>query len=156
LKNTVRVAPAILFAFTSVACQGTSNPLVFPTSVAPDSSSSSAVATTSLSGASWRLVEINGQKALASVSVTAIFGEKSPLSGSGGCNRYAGTATANNGKLVVSPLASTRMYCGETGVADQEDAYFSALAKATGYAVVGSELRLSPETGDATLVFARE
>jgi hypothetical protein len=48
------------------------------------------------------------------------------------------------------------MYCGEAGVADQEDAYFSALAKVTGYSVVGAELRLSAETGKTTLVFVRE
>jgi heat shock protein HslJ len=147
---------AVLFAFVSVACQGASSPLVAPTAAPSESSSSSTAAISSLFGGTWRLVGINGQKALASVAVTAVFGSENSLSGSGGCNRYSGTATANDGKLTVSPLAATRMYCAESGVGDQEQAYFSALAKATGYAVLGTELRLSPEKGDATLVFVRE
>jgi len=156
LKNTVRTAAALLFAFTSAACQGSSAPLTTPTAPIPDSSASSTAATSSLFGATWRLSEINGQKALPNVRVTAVFGAEKSLSGSGGCNRYAGAATANDGKLTVSPLATTRMFCPEPGVADQEDAYLSALSKATGYVVADAELRLTAGAGGATLVFARE
>ena len=88
--------------------------------------------------------------------MTAVFGAEKSLSGSGGCNRYAGAATVNDGKLTVSPLATTRMFCPEPGVADQEDAYLSALSKATGYVVADAELRLTAGAGGATLVFARE
>lgn len=155
MKNTVRVVVATLFALGSAACQGGSTSLVAPTA-ASGSSSNVIAAASSLFDASWRLVEINGEKALPNVSVTATFSGGSALSGSGGCNKYFGSATVTDGKLAVSPLGSTRMYCGEAGVADQEDAYFKALANVTGYSVVGAELRLSAETGKPTLVFVRE
>ncbi len=153
MKNTHRIAGAILFAFTSVACQGTPGSLTTPS--APSSLDGS-VAASSLLETSWRLVEIDGQKALESVPVTAMFAGPNRISGSGGCNRYTGTAVADNGQLAVGALAATRMYCAEAGVSAQEDAYFSALGKTKGYTVLGTELRLSAENGDATLVFVRQ
>jgi len=155
VKNTVRVITATLFALGSVACQDGSSSLVAPTATS-GSSSNIVAAASSLLDASWRLVEINGQKALPNVSVTATFSGGSALSGSGGCNRYFGSATVTDGKLAVSPLGVTKMYCGEAGVADQEDAYFKALANVAGFSVVGAELRLNGETGKPTLVFVRE
>lgn len=153
MKNNVRIAGAILFAFMSVACQGASSALTAPTAASALDGTATA---SSLSGATWRLVEINGQSALAGVAVTAIFESPDRVSGSGGCNRYTGAATADNGQLAVGALAATRMYCAEAGVSAQEDAYFSALGKTKGYTVLGAELRLSAEKGDATLVFVRE
>jgi heat shock protein HslJ len=109
-----------------------------------------------LYGVTWRLQEINSKKALPGVSVTAVFGAEKTLSGSGGCNRYSGGAIANDGKLTVTPLATTMMFCGQAGVADQEVAYFSALGKATAYSVTDTELRLTGGASGAPLVFARE
>jgi heat shock protein HslJ len=153
LKNSLRIAGSVLFAITSVACQGASGALTAPN--APSSLKSTA-ATASLQGVTWRLVEMGGRKAIDGVTVTAVFAAPNSLSGSGGCNRYFGAATANDGKLTVSPLGSTRMYCAEAGVSEQEDAYFSILAKVTGYTVVGAELRLHTPSADAALVFVRE
>lgn len=153
MKNTVRIAAAVLTAFTSVACQGSSSGLTAPT--VPSSLNGTAAAS-SLLGASWRLVELNGQPALAGVAVTAVFGAQNSLSGSGGCNRYFGTAATNNETLTVGALGATRMYCAEPGVAAQEDAYFAALGKTTTYRIVGFELRLNTAQGETTLVFARE
>ena len=154
MKPTTRIAAAVLFALTSGACQsGASSSLTAP--VTP-SSLNGAASASSLLGATWRLVEVNGQKALAGVSVTAVFAAPNSLSGSGGCNRYFGTAVTDNGKLTVGALGATRMYCAEPGVAAQEDAYFSTLGKATTYGMVGAELRLYPAQGEATLRFERE
>ena len=153
MKNNVRIAGAVLFAVMSVACQGASNALTTPTAAA---SLDGIAAASSLSGATWRLVQINGQSALEGVAVTAIFESPDRVSGSGGCNRYTGAATADNGQLAVGALASTRMYCAEAGVSAQEDAYFSALGKSKTYRIVGAELRLQTATGEGTLVFACE
>ena len=153
MKNTVRIAGAVLFAFTSFACQGSSSALTAPTAAAALDGTATA---SSLPGVTWRLVEINGQGALAGAPVTALFASPDRVSGSGGCNRYTGTAVADNGQLAVGALAATRMYCAEAGVSAQEDAYFSALGKSTAYRVVGAELRLQTAKGEATLVFARE
>jgi heat shock protein HslJ len=153
VKNTLRMVGVVLVAFASVACQSASSALSGPNS---PSSPNVANSTSSLLGATWRLVEIGGQKALPDVPVTATFTAPNSLSGSGGCNRYFGTAVATDGKLTMSPLGSTQMYCAQAGISDQESAYFSILAKVTGYTVVGAELRLKTAASDAALVFVRE
>ena len=156
MKHTIRLAGAVSFAIMSVACQGgASSSLTSPSSPSAPGSTSSASSTSSLA-ATWRLVELNGQKAIAGVTVTAVFGAQTSLSGSGGCNRYFGGAAVDNGQIKVGALGATRMYCAEAGVSAQEDAYFSALGKATTYRIVGAELRLYPAQGEATLVFERE
>jgi hypothetical protein len=48
------------------------------------------------------------------------------------------------------------MHCGANGVMPQENAYLSALAKATVYHVVGTDLQLGPASGAVTLVFTVE
>lgn len=152
MKNTVRIAGAVLFAFASVACQGASSALTAPT----PSAANGTVSASSLVSGTWRLVEINGQGALPGTTVTAVFAGQNSLSGSAGCNRYAGTAATDNGRLTVGGFASTQMYCAPDSVMDQEAAYLSALEKATGYRVVGAELRLQSAAGATILVFVRD
>jgi heat shock protein HslJ len=108
-----------------------------------------------LAGPTWRLRSIDGRDALADVRVTAVFGDDTRVSGSAGCNRYSGSAVAEAGKLSVGVLATTRMYCGDV-VMRQEDAYLSALGKAVSYRVAGSELHLGPGAGVVTLIFRAE
>jgi heat shock protein HslJ len=153
VKNTLRMAGAVLAASSVVACQSAPGGLTTPD---PSSSLNSAIATSSLIGATWRLVEIGGQKALPDVSVTATFTAPNSLSGSGGCNRYFGTATVTDGKIAMSPLGSTQMYCEAKGASEQEIAYFQVLAKVTGFTVIGAELRLKTAASDAALVFVRD
>ncbi len=75
------------------------------------------------------------------------------MSGTSGCNRYFGRATAESGRLSVGPLGSTMMACPQDAM-DQEQAYLAALQAAASYTIEGSELRLSPAAGQPTLVFA--
>lgn len=67
--------------------------------------------------------------------ITALFGADGNLSGSGGCNNYFGSFTANDdGTMTINePLGSTMMAC-ETGM-DQESAYLAALTAVTGFAL---------------------
>ena len=109
----------------------------------------------SLAGTSWRLVAINGREALPGVRVTAEFGSDGRVYGSSGCNRYTGGASAENGRLTVGNLASTRMHCGDV-VQPQEDAFLSALGQAKAYRIAGDELFLGPDAGTTTLAFRRE
>ena len=78
------------------------------------------------------------------------------MSGSSGCNRYFGGATASGDRLDVGLLAGTRMYCGADGVMDQESAYLAALEKAESFRIVGNELRLLPASGAVSLTFQLE
>ncbi len=157
MKPTFRTLFAVLAVSSLAACQGPASPSSTLTTSDASSSGSAARSTSSIYGATWRLVEMEGQEALPGFPVTATFGAPDSVSGSGGCNRYFGTATATDGRLTVSPLfGATRMYCAQPGVSDQESAYFSILAKVTGYIVAGDELRLSSPASSAALVFVRE
>lgn len=109
-----------------------------------------------LGGRTWRLVTLEGRDALPGVRVTADFGDDSRVSGSGGCNRYFGSAVVSGEQISVGLLGSTRMFCGPEGVMDQEAAYLAALEKAKVSRVVDGRLRLGPAAGAVTLVYEAE
>lgn len=104
-----------------------------------------------LAGTSWTVVSYNnGENAVVSVlsgsSPSVEFGEDGSVSGSGGCNRFTGTVTAEEGALTFGPLATTQMACADPeGVMEQETAFLTALATATFYTVEGNTLALRTE-----------
>jgi heat shock protein HslJ len=104
-------------------------------------------------GPTWRLTSLDGQPVVVGTTVTAEFTGENRVAGSSGCNRYMGGATAEAGRLTVSPLASTMMACGQDGVMAQERRYLATLQSATRYSVSAEELRLGTEANAATLVF---
>ena len=65
----------------------------------------------------------------------------SRLSGSGGCNRLAGSYEVGDEGLRFGPIASTRMACSEA-VMERESAFLAALAEVTGHRLDGSALVL--------------
>ncbi len=96
----------------------------------------------------WTLASIGGDAIPADVVATATFGSDGSLSGSGGCNTFAGAYTVDGATLTVGPLAATRAICD--GASDTEDAYLDALQAATGWAVEGGTLTID---GATQLVF---
>jgi heat shock protein HslJ len=111
-------------------------------------------ASANLVGPTWRLTSLEGQPALPAVRVTAVFGSDGSVSGSAGCNTYTGTAVIKGDGLQVGPMATTRMFCGEGGVMDQEDRYLSVLGEVGRYALDGARLQIGPASGSYTLVFS--
>jgi heat shock protein HslJ len=91
---------------------------------------------------------------LATTTVTALF-ENGNLTGSAGCNSYVGSYTLEgvNG-IAIGPLGSTLMFCGESGVMEQETTYLTLLQSAVSYDVSGAELILSDATGMPILEFS--
>lgn len=106
-----------------------------------------------LEGTTWKATEIAGVSAVLTergVEVTAAFAA-GELSGSGGVNRYTATyTTQSDGRIEISQPAATLM-AGPPKAMAQEEAYFTALTKATQYAVTADELTLVDDQG-ATLV----
>jgi len=89
-------------------------------------------------------------------NVTALFGSDGSISGSAGCNSYTGsyTTSGSNG-ISIGPLATTRMYCGDPGVMDQETAYLALLSTVSSYEVTeDGMLNLMNSTGTPVLVFS--
>jgi heat shock protein HslJ len=64
------------------------------------------------------------------------------VTGNGGCNSYFGPYQANDSKIKVGPVRSTRMACTREGVSAQESLYFNILQKATKYTLVSDTLTL--------------
>lgn len=106
-----------------------------------------------LDGTAWVLTAAEGKPVLGGVAVTLQF-SAGRVSGSDGCNRYAGTYRVTADELHVAPdLATTRMAC--PGIVDEQArAYIAALTSAQRYRVVGERLELLSSEGKvlATLV----
>ena len=92
-----------------------------------------------LEGTDWNLDAFNdGQGAFVNVmdgtKITASFGSDGNLGGSGGCNDYNTTYTADFSNISIGPIMSTQMACSEPeGVMDQESKYLTALEQAATY-----------------------
>jgi heat shock protein HslJ len=112
-----------------------------------------------LQGTSWRLEALgtsgNMRPALTTTDVSLSFLEDSRVSGNASCNSYFGqyVASDGNGTLTVSGLGSTKMFCNEPGVMQQEQDFLNTLGAAEHYSVEEGLLHISG--GDMELVFSR-
>lgn len=107
----------------------------------------------SLTSSGWELSSIGGKSATAvdypKGMPDAIFTSDNKISGNGGCNRYGGSYTLDaEGKLTISQLFSTKMFC--QGVAENE--YMKALERANRVKIEGSNLVLYYEN-EQVLIF---
>lgn len=101
-----------------------------------------------LAGTSWRLQSLGAtgalRPALSAVEVTLHFSDDGRVSGGAGCNSYFGQyASTTDGALSVSALGSTKMFCNEPGVMQQEQDVLNALSKAERYEVTDGLLRIT-------------
>ena len=106
-----------------------------------------------LAGTSWVLVSLGSIPVLPGTEITASFGTDRRISGSAGCNRYVGAYEVSGPGLEVGPLATTRMFCGDPGVMEQEQRYLSALQNAALAAVEGGQLLVTDAAGSWDLLF---
>lgn len=114
-----------------------------------------------LVGVTWALTTLQaagGQpETIADSGPTIIFAIDGRVVGSGGCNRFTGTYTAEiGGKLTFSPLASTKIGC-PAPINDLETRYFALLQEVTGYTFDngGATLRLTFASAGRQLVYGR-
>ncbi|MBN1579213.1 MAG: META domain-containing protein [Anaerolineae bacterium] len=111
-----------------------------------------------LEGTTWQLTGLNTgttmSSALLDTQMTATFSD-GQVTGSAGCNRYFGSATANDRQLTIGMLGSTEMFCGQPeGVMEQELAYLQALQSATTFEIEGNVLTILNGDGEHMLEFA--
>ncbi len=74
----------------------------------------------------WLLEDLGGRGVMDIVQTTIEFDAEGGVFGGGGCNRFTGSYTFEDGRLEFSPLAGTKMMCPEA-VMDQEDRFHQAL-----------------------------
>lgn len=87
-----------------------------------------------LVGTKWRLEDPAGADVTDRVQATLEFAEGGKVSGNGSCNQFHGTVTFDGDTIKFGPLATTRKFCGEA-VMSQENQYLAALRGAQRFEV---------------------
>ena len=92
---------------------------------------------------------------LAGTELTVAFGPDGRVSGSGGCNGFAGTYAVTSPAILIGPVAATRKFCtSPDGVMAQESAFFAALTTAASFTGNGPTLQLWTEDGETAVELA--
>lgn len=132
------------------------SPTVAPTAeerVAPAPPEPEAVRADDLVGA-WLLEDLGGRGVMDTVETTIVFDDDGGVSGSGGCNRYTGSYTLENGQLDLGPMAATKMMCSKA-VMEQETGFLVALGEIERVAVDGPSLLITFAGSEMPLRFTR-
>lgn len=108
----------------------------------------------SLIGGVWLAEDIRGGGVIDRAQSTLAFKENGGVTGSGGCNRFVGSATIREQSLSIGPLATTKMACAPA-LMDQEQKFLSALEAAKSYAFDGAFLRLIDGNGTVLVRLTR-
>ena len=119
------------------------------------SAASAGAADAGLAGTHWRLVSVGDMDADASrrepfILLTA----DGRVSGTTGCNRFAGGYVVDGAYLSFGQVATTRMYCA--GVWRQEQAVLAALPRVAQWRVTGDRLEMIGGNGEVLAVFQAE
>mgnify|MGYP005851344305 CR=1 FL=1 len=94
----------------------------------------------------WRIVRSPWGPAVGEPEIR--FAADGAVSGSGGCNRFMGSARFGPAEIALEgPLAGTQMFCGATGVMEQEAAVLDALGRVARH-------EFDPRTGGLRLLDA--
>jgi putative lipoprotein len=147
VRATISVDNKLMFTSTTaypVLTQGAPSQVTMMLQQATAAAASSTPASgTKLLGTRWVLAEVNGAPAVPGQGESAHFElhKKEKLTGSTGCNNFAGSYIASEGALQFMPGAPTMKMCSPA-VAQQEQAFLAALKATTAYKVDGATLQL--------------
>jgi heat shock protein HslJ len=123
---------------------------------APKQPAPAVIDPTTLGGVTWRLEELAGRGVIDNSHVTIEFLPDGNVTGSGGCNRYSGSATLKGPQITFTPLASTMMACAPE-LMDQEMRFYAALGKASTVSFDKTGALLIQVTGEPKpLLFRKE
>ena len=114
-----------------------------------------------LSRTSWEVVGFNnGKQAVVSVlrgtSITAHFDENGQVTGSGGCNRYFAAYETAAESIKIGMPGTTRMFCAEPDVMQQETHYLGALHTAASFRHDADKLVLRSSAGDLAVTLVSD
>lgn len=102
---------------------------------------------------SWLAEDINGGGVIDRLQTTLQLGADGKVTGTGGCNRYMGTATVRGDAITLGPMAGTRMAC-TPAVMDQENKFHAALETVRSWHIAQGLLFLHDESGNVVLRFS--
>jgi heat shock protein HslJ len=105
-----------------------------------------------LEGTTWVLDSFgpadNPTEPLPNAVPTLHFENMGSINGFGSCNRYFGEIALDGANVTISGIGSTEMACLDTGVMEQESAYYSALTSAQTIARDGESLVIAYDGGE--------
>ena len=104
-----------------------------------------------IEGTPWQLVSYSQTPVLPNSEITLELAD-GRLSGSAGCNLYFADYKLKNGQLTVDKAGSTKKFCGEPGVMEQEITYLNLLQQAND-TITATEDTLTIRTSQGNLVF---
>jgi len=107
-----------------------------------------------LKGTEWLAEDIGGSSVLDIVQSTLVIEGGGRISGSGGCNRYFGTATVEGGKIKIGPLGATQMACVPAQM-EQERKFLDALGATKGFRFDDGKLTLLDASGKPLMRLVR-
>ena len=107
-----------------------------------------------LAGA-WVAEDIGGGGVIDNLQTTLEISADGKVSGSGGCNRFTGSATIEGNSIKFGDLASTMMACEEAAM-DQEVKFHDALEATRAFSVDAEQrkLFLTDEAGKVLVQFS--
>lgn len=109
-----------------------------------------------LVGVTWLLTDLDGKAPAKGSPVTLRFSDDGTLSGSGGCNRFAGTYEASGSNLTVGgAMPATMMACAEA-VMELESSFLTVLGGAGSFSIEKEKLTLSGEDDAALATFSAQ
>ena len=110
---------------------------------------------TPLVGPQWLLVGYGDPDEPTTVEpgiiITTIFSEDGNISGSGGCNYYAGSYEVEGDLISIGPVATTASFCEDSS--DQESDYLAALEAAETFSIFGQRLTIRYGADQEVLIF---
>lgn len=104
----------------------------------------------------WLAEDIGGAGVIDNLQSTLQLSEDGSVSGTGGCNNFAGKAILAGDAISFGPLAATRMAC-VPAVNDQEAKFFDALSKTQSWRIDATgKLELFDSAGTRLALMARQ
>lgn len=115
--------------------------------------------TQNFEGTSWKLNTYlsNIDHLVSPMSITKVTLEfkDGRISGSSGCNSFFANYTVEKNSMSFGLIGSTKMYCSNPGVMEQEQTYMMRLESVKTYKIEGDKLKLIDSNGKTLLVFSK-
>jgi len=116
-----------------------------------------------LAGTSWLASYVNtgssegvvSSSSIQAAQQTLFFDNDGKINGNAGCNDYFANYEVNGDGLSFSAVGSTKMFCGESLMAE-ETAFLEVLEKAATYKIFGNSLEIRDATGNTLVTFTQQ
>ena len=148
-RKTIIVTLFIMLLTVISGCGNAAPTTIPPTTIPPTANSGATIAPNALAGTTWNLVSYGAVPTgvVAAAPITLQFGPDNAISGSSGCNNYAGSATLDGQNLTIGPIIATEKACLDQALNVQEAAFLSGLQAAQTFAVAPTTLTIAYPDG---------